>query len=326
MLCGMNQNRVKSRKWSRLFGFAALLLLAVIVLPNLRSLYEGIFFYLHDALNYSPNPPHPVQRAGRYASLFDLVQLRNAERQAYLLKRLGTFKVSIVQIRIPHSIQSNILVRFSDSGPYTIFSAHYDKLFDEIEYQGASDNTAAVSVLLAAVEELARHGGRGDRAFLFTGEEEQGLLGARAFVEYARDAAHPIAIKEIINFDQIGRGKLGIRPSGSAVGFIFAIPFYGDIAYDGHEFRRCPRSRLAPERLTQSLRRAQPETTVYQRFTSHTDSNAFQANGIDTVAISADDMRFLEITWHTPADRVALLDSQNLDLAVELILKYGVSH
>jgi hypothetical protein len=302
-----------------------ILLLAAIILPNLRSLYEGIFFYLRDTITYTPNPPRSIQRDGRYASIYDLVQLRNAERQAYLLKRLGALNASVVQIPIPGSTQSNILVRFSTAQPLVIFSAHYDKLFDEIDYQGASDNTAAVGVLLAAAEELARSGTGGNRAFLFTGEEEKGLRGSQAFVQYARDAAHAprIAIKEIINFDNVGRGNLAVRPSASVPGFIFTIPFLGDYGYDGRDFRPSPPYPLVPTRLTQAVLRAQPATTVYEKFTALSDSNVFQANNIDTVAISGDNIPYLERTWHTYADRVELLDELNLDLAFELILKYG---
>lgn len=301
-----------------------LLLLAAIVLPNLRSLYEGVFFYLRDTLTYTPNPARPIQRDGRYASVYDLVQLRNAERQAYLLKRLGALNASIVQIPIPGSTQASILVRFSEAQPLTIFSAHYDKLFDEIDYQGASDNTAAVSVLLAAAEDFARNGTGSSRAFLFTGEEEKGLRGSQAFVQYARDAAPAprIAIKEIINFDNVGRGKLGIRPSASVPGFIFNVPFIGDYGYDGRDFRPSPPYPPVPARLSQAILRAQPATTVYEKFTALSDSNVFQANNIETVAISGDNISYLERTWHTFADRVELLDESNLDLAFELIMKY----
>jgi Zn-dependent M28 family amino/carboxypeptidase len=301
----------------------ALILLAAILLPNLRSLYEGIFFYLRDTVTYSPIPRRAIQRDGRYGSIYDLVQFRNADRQAYILKQLAGLQVSVTQIPIPGSTQTSILVRFSDAQPLTIISAHYDKLFDEIDYQGASDNTAAVGVLLAAVKEIAKSGTGGTRAFLFTGEEERGLRGSQAFVEYARDAAHPIAIRENINFDNVGRGKLAIRPSASVPGFIFTIPFVGDYGYDGREFRASPPYPLAPTRLAQSVVRAQPETTVFEKFTALSDSNVFQGNGIETVAISGDNIPYLERTWHTFADRVELLDENNLDLAYDLIVKYS---
>ena len=294
-----------------------LLLLAALILPNARALYEGVFFYLRDVVTYDPHAVKPVRQDGRYASVYDLVRLRNAERRAYIVQRAN--RLAVFELSIPDSQLTNIFVRSDAPGPYTIFSAHYDKLYDNADYQGASDNTAAVSVLLAAMDELARRGDADNCAFLFTGEEETGLRGARAFVEYAR--ANNIPIRAIVNFDNIGRGKLAIRPSAERPGFVFTLPLFGDFAYDGRALNSSPAYPIANVRLTQELVRAQPGIVVYEHFTALSDSNVFQTNGIDTVAISGDDMYYLELTWHTYADRVELLDEDNLDLAFDLILK-----
>jgi Zn-dependent M28 family amino/carboxypeptidase len=297
--------------------------LGALILPNVRSLYEGIFFYLRDAAGYDPSAVVSIARAGRYASTYDLIALRNSERHDYILTRVKLANTLITQIPISNSQLPDIFVRFGTAGPYTIFSAHYDKLHDDPNYQGASDNTAAVSTLLASVTQLAESGDAGNRAFLFTGEEETGLRGAKAFYEFAR--ANAIPIREVVNFDNLGRGKLAIRPSANIPGYIFTIPFLGDFAYDGRTLLPSPPYAPANTRLTQSLGRVQPDMVVYERFTAVSDSNVFQANGIDTVAISGDDMHYLELTWHTYADRVELLDERNLDRAYELVLQYNGS-
>ncbi|MEW5718474.1 MAG: M20/M25/M40 family metallo-hydrolase [Chloroflexota bacterium] len=298
-------------------------LLAIALFVNARALYEGVFFYLRDVITYDPRAVKPISRDGRYASVYDLVAARNTERRAYILQRVR--RLPMVEIPISNSPISNLFIRFADApGPYTIFSAHYDKLYDDADYQGASDNTAAVSVLLVAIDELARpfdsaQGGGGNRAFLFTGEEETGLRGAQAFVEYAR--AHQIPIRAVVNFDNIGRGNLAIRPSAEVPGFVFTVPLFGDFAYDGRNFKSSSAFPRASARLTQELARAQPSIVVYERFTARGDSNVFQASGIDTVFVSSDNMYYLETTWHTYADRVELLDERNLDLAFDLIMK-----
>lgn len=292
-----------------------LLVLAALVVPNLRALYEGILYYVRYAV--IPDSAKPISRDGRYASLHDLVQMRNLERLQYLRTRLQAANVTVEEIAIPNSSLTNLFVRFNATGPYTIFSAHYDKLHDDANYQGASDNTAAVSVLLASVQELARRGNTDNRAFLFTGEEERGLRGSAAFVEYAR--ANQIPIRENVNFDNLGRGWLAVRPSASVPGIIFTLPFFGDWSYDGREFRASPPYPLAPVTLSQKLSRLQPDLVVLERFTAVSDSNVFQQNGVPTVAISGDDIKFLDETWHTYADRVELLDERNLDRAFELI-------
>lgn len=292
-----------------------------IVAPNTRALYEGVCFYLRDVVAYDPRAVVPLDRAGRYAAVYDLVALRNDERRAYLRQQLDALAphVRVVEIPIPASPQTNLWVRFADApGALTIYAAHYDKLRDAPSYQGASDNTAAVGVLLAGIRALAMRGDGGARAFLFTGEEETGLRGAHAFVEYAR--ANNLMIRAVVNFDNLGRGALAIRPSAEMPGFVFALPFAGDIAFDGRTLRASPPVPPPNARLTQELLRAQPGVVVYERFTAVSDSNVFQASGMDTVAISGDDMYYLEQTWHTDADRVELLDTRNLDRAWELIV------
>lgn len=303
---------------------ASLGLAALIIIPNARSLCEGIFFYLRDVVTFDPRAVKPVSRDGRYASVYELVRLQNAERLAYLRQSLNQSNITVTEIPIAQSPFSSLFVRFHNATqPLVIFSAHYDKLFDKPDYQGASDNTAAVSVMLASVAELSRRGDGGNRGFLFTGEEETGRRGASAFVEYAR--ANKIAIREIVNFDNIGRGKLAMRPSASMPGFVFTLPLLGDYAFDGNTVRRFenPRTVETTARLTQALLRAQPDIVVYERFTAIGDSNVFQQSGIATVAISSDNMYYLEQTWHTYTDRVELLDERNLDRAFDLILKYG---
>lgn len=302
-----------SRK--RILLVLVLLVLAALIFPNLRTLYEGILYYVRYAV--IPDSAKPISRDGRYASLYDLVQMRNLERLQYLRTRLQAAHITVEEIPIPNSNLPNLFIRFNATGPYTLFSAHYDKLHDDANYQGASDNTAAVSVLLASVQDLARRGNADNRAFLFTGEEERGLRGSAAFIEYAR--ANQIPIRENVNFDNLGRGWLAVRPSASVPGIIFTLPFFGDWSYDGREFRASPPYPLAPATLTQALLRLQPDLVVLERFTAVSDSNVFQANGVPTVAISGDDIRFLDETWHTYADRVELLDERNLDRAFALI-------
>jgi len=295
-------------------------LFALLIFPNARALYEGILYYVRPML--FPDSFKPVNRAGRYAALHDLVSLDNAARLEYLRRHLASRDITVEEIAIPDSPFPNLFIRPKTTAPLTIYSAHYDKLYDDANYHGASDNTAALAVLLAAMDELASSFDSAQeraRAFLFTGEEETGLRGARAFVEYAR--RNHIAIRAIINFDNLGRGKLAARPSAEKPGFIFWLPFVGDLAYDGRGLHASPAYPRVPAALAQSLTRAQPDLVILEQFTARSDSNIFQADGIPTVAISGDDIFFLDQTWHTYADRVELIDERNLDLAFDLITR-----
>ncbi len=307
----------------RLLLALILLILAALILSNARSLSEGIAYYLLPAITFNPTPIQPVSRTGEFASMYDLVKLRNVERRDYILQHLDSPKTTAEQIPIPNSQTPDIFAHFDLTGPYTIFCAHYDKYHDDANFQGASDNTSGVSVLLAAAQELARRGDGGNRAFLFTGEEETGLSGATAFVEYAR--ANHLAIREIVDLDSLGRDALAIRPSAEQPGFFFALPLFGDIAFDGSVFQRGRAYPPANARLTQSLLRVQPDIVVLERFTALSDSNVFQANGIDTVAISSSNMYYLQLAWDTYADRVELVDERNLEKAYELVMHYPES-
>jgi len=302
----------------RVLLFLGLIILAVCVLSNLHSLSEGIVYYLLPALTYNSTPTQPVSRTGRFASLYDLVQLSNVERRDYVVRHLDALNLSVTQIPIPNSPTTDIFARFNATGPYTIFCAHYDKYHNDANFQGASDNTSGVSVLLAAAQTLASRGETGNYAFLFTGEEETGLRGASAFVDYAR--ANHLRIREIIDFDSLGRDALAIRPSADQPGFFFALPFGVNMAFDGSAFHRGHAYPLANARLTESLLRVQPDLVVLQRFTALSDSNVFQAAGIDTVAISSSNMYYLQLAWDTYADRVEWLDERNLEKAYELVL------
>lgn len=303
----------------RVVALLALALVLVFIVPNTRALYEGVSFYLRDVLTYDARAIVPVNPAGRYASLYDLVTLNNTERLAYLQRWLAARALNVTTIPIPNSSQHNVFVHFASSAPYLIFAAHYDKLYDDAAYHGASDNTAAVSVLLAAIDILSQRGDGGARAFLFTGEEETGLRGAQAFVEYVRAQAVPI--RAIIVLDNLGRGELAVRPSAKQVGWVFTLPLVGDFAYDGRAFTPSLPYAPANARVVRDLQRAYPNMVVYERFTAYGDSNVFEAAGFDTVLTSGDNLYYLQLTWHTYTDRIELVDERNLDRALELILK-----
>lgn len=293
--------------------------LLLLIILNVQSIYEGLSYYVRFAV-LPPQPLQPVSRTGRYASMYDLVKLRNAERYRYLVDHLHLPFLTVAQIPIPNFPEPDLLVTFGGHGPYTVFCTHYDKAYDDPEYEGASDNTAAVSVLLSASAEMNKRGYVGNTAFLFSGQEESGLGGAAAFVRYVHEMK--MQIREVVDFDSLGRGRLTVRPSTDYPGFVFSVPLYGEITYDGNQFRRSPPYQLPSPRLVASLIAANPDLLVLGRFTALSDSNVFQANGIDTVAISAEDMHYLEMAWDTYADRVELLDERNLDRAFELVFKF----
>ena len=284
---------------------------------NWRSLGDGLA-YLRDLAQYRPTPAVPVAPGGRYGPLYDLVNLDNAGREAYLEQWLGQRGLPPQRLSIPGSPQSNLLLRLGPDGPATLFVAHWDKVSERPTYQGASDNTSGVVVLLAAALTLARQPGTRPLAFLWTGEEERGSLGAHAFVAWARETG--FAVREVYNFDMLGRGGLGARPVSTRPGFVFTLPLRGLVVYDGRTLRPTAPHPPVDERVARRLRAAQPDVRIARMMTALGDTNVFNAAGWPGAMLSAANLHYLNLVWHNDADRVELLDERNLDPAYDLIL------
>ncbi|MCB9560931.1 MAG: M20/M25/M40 family metallo-hydrolase [Kofleriaceae bacterium] len=93
-----------------------------------------------------------------------------------------------------------------DLAPTIVVTAHYDHLgeVDGTLYPGADDNASGVAVALGVARDLAaRRDVAGRVVFVFTGAEELGLYGARA---YAEAPAYPLGqTRVVINLDMVGR-------------------------------------------------------------------------------------------------------------------------
>ncbi len=304
---------------SALLGCAIWLI--ALIMRNGLSLMEG-FRYLIALRHWRPKAGERVQRAGPFASCYDLVRLNNLGRYQYILAQLQSLDLPYEEVPIPGEPLPNIFIRIGSSGPCTLLIAHYDLARETSSYQGASDNTAAVAVLLAALRDFSANKPQCALGILFSAAEEHGLLGSQAFLDYAQ--TQQLAIQAAINFDMLGRDRLAIRPS-ALPGFYFEIPLVGMLAYDGRHFQRAQAYQQPDTSLVQDLKAlAGNNLIVYQRFTARSDSNIFQEAGIPTVAISSSNMFYLDHVWERDADRVELLDEHNLELARSLILAVGL--
>lgn len=291
--------------------------LAYIGWLNRASISEGLA-YLQQLRHWQPAAVQPLAADGRFAACRELVQLTNTERCRYVAATLTAAGLQVEPIAIPGEEAPNLLVRLGPPGPLTLFVAHYDKSRETPDYQGASDNTAAVSVLLAAAQTLVRQPPDQPTGLLFTAAEERGLRGATAFIAWA--AANRQAIRAAINFDMLGRDRLAIRPS-ALPGFYVALPGGAMLVYDGRRIRWGAAYPQPAAALVQQLQALAPaDLVVYSRFTAHSDSNVFQAAAIPTVAISSSNIYYLDRVWERAADRVELLDERNLERAYQLVL------
>jgi hypothetical protein len=307
-------------------GIIVLGILLLVLVVNLPSLDDGLL-YVQDMLAYQETPARSLDENGRFGFCYQFVTLRNAQRAQFIENYLDARGISyeLLPIGSPSSTGTtfnNIWVPMGDDGPYTIYSAHYDKYYDEPDYQGASDNSAAVCMLLVAAEELSNNPPTKPIAFLFTGEEERGLLGAKSFYEYAAQNNLPIA--EILNFDSMGRSGISVRASGSRSGYVFTIPLLGEYVYDGREFAPSSLYRQPDSDLLKRLQAIVP-ITHYDRMVANSDGTFWQEQGWNALNLSSDDIYYLDETWHRYNDRVELLDENNFDLAVDLMVGYAKS-
>lgn len=124
-----------------------------LALANRSSLAEGLR-YLRHMLAWQPGNVTPVDPGGDFGVCYELAGLDNAGRYELIARRLAGLGLAPVSIPVPGQPLPNLLLLLLGDGPYTLFAAHYDKSRETATYQAASDNTAAVAVLLAALGEL----------------------------------------------------------------------------------------------------------------------------------------------------------------------------
>jgi aminopeptidase YwaD len=110
----------------------------------------------------------------------------NAAREAavaWYLERRGV-PFTRCPFRTFEGAGQNFVVDVGEGDRVLLLIAHHDAVPGS---PGANDNAAAVAVLLALLDRLARSGPRGVRVrLLFTAAEELGYLGARAYVRQER--------------------------------------------------------------------------------------------------------------------------------------------
>ncbi len=314
-------------KWLALVVLGACL---IFVIANWNSWDDGIL-YLQDMAAYRETPAQPLNENGRFGFCKQFVTLRNAQRAQFIENYLDARGIKVQRLPIYDTKFDNLFVPLHTQGnesrgnetafvPYTIYSAHYDKVLDQPDYQGASDNSAAVCMLLVAAEELTKQKPNRPIAFLFTGEEEIGLVGAKAFYEYAMQNGIPVA--QVLNFDSMGRAGIAARASGERSGFVFTIPLLGEFVYDGRELTRASAYRQPDAEILKRVGNIVP-LAYFDRMVAKSDGTYFQDQGWNAVTFTSDDIYYLDVTWHTFRDRVELLDESNFERAVELMLGYA---
>ncbi|MEO8704365.1 MAG: M20/M25/M40 family metallo-hydrolase [Kofleriaceae bacterium] len=168
------------------------------------------------AIDAAP-PRDPMAEASLVEDLAWLTHKDRAGRGSYtgdarataqwLVEQLAAAGAKPALLPIPAiANQSNVVAAFGPAtGKAMLVTAHYDHLgvIGGRMHPGADDNASGVVVALAVARELGAHPPAGRIVFVFTGAEEAGLAGAKAYV--AAPTVPLAEIRAVFNLDMVGR-------------------------------------------------------------------------------------------------------------------------
>ena len=218
-----------------------------------------------------------------------------ARARRYLVQRLEALGIAPLGKHFEHAFAVakdnttgvNLLGLIPGSGAtrrYIVLSAHYDHLGirgGEI-YNGADDNASGTAAVLAIAGSVRRRPLSHSLIIaLFDGEEE-GLLGARAFM-----AAPPVpraAIALNLNLDMVGHSERGELWAAGAARYPALLPVLQELQ--------------AQARVHLLLGHDRPDVRGQDDWTNESDQGAFHAAGIPFVYFGVEDHK----DYHRPSD------------------------
>jgi len=231
-----------------------------------------------------------------------------ARARRYLLRRLGELRLTPLGSGYEHPFGAgvNLLGVIPGTGRgtrYIVLSAHYDHLgvMRGETYNGADDNASGTAAVLAIVRELHRKPlSHSVIVALFDGEEE-GLLGARAFVAKPPVARSTIALD--VNLDMVGHSETGELWAAGTARYPELLPTLVALR------------QRAPVRLL--LGHDRGGVRGQQDWTSDSDHGAFHAVGIPFIYFGVEDHK----DYHRPTDDPETLTPAFFAGAVKTVLE-----
>lgn len=163
---------------------------------------------------------------------------------------------------------------------------------------GANDNASGAGVVLALAEFFARQPVQNIRlGFLFTGAEETGLHGARAFAEYLSKSNTKNVY--ILNLDMVGVGDVMKTVVSDG-----ALPPKKTSAY-----------------LNELVANANPQVREVHHVSRSGDHLPFLKQGIAATTLEMGYTKDLPWTYHTLNDTLETIDAQALQMTAETIIQ-----
>ena len=189
---------------------------------------------------------------------------------------------------------------------YIVVTAHYDHVGvrapvngDSI-YNGADDNASGAAALMALAEWFVRHPARHSLIFVAFDAEEQGLRGARAFVDTLPVPREAILVN--VNMDMVSLSARGELYAAGAAKYPQLRPALEQVAA------------RAPVKLI--LGHDTPVPSAQDDWTSQSDQGAFHAVGIPFVYFGVEDHPH----YHRPSDEIRHTTRGFYVRAVETVL------
>jgi hypothetical protein len=165
-------------------------------------------------------------------------------------------------------------------------------------FPGAWDNASGVADMMGALKAIALSGIRPKRSivFIFTGGEEEGLLGAK---EYIKSSRYPIdSILCYINLDMPG--------NGTGIGFTNGLSYPGLVSFFENTNKQ----------YTQRLFAATEKRPDYGR--PRSDAGPFEEAGVKTMSVFITDP-YKEGFYHLPADRPETITPEVMEDVAKLL-------
>jgi Zn-dependent M28 family amino/carboxypeptidase len=282
---------------------------SLLLIFNFGSLLEGLrFVFLKPSYSLDK-----VSKDSDYKTLYDMELMDDEDRAIYIKDYLSSKNINFLTDYNNLGGQS-IFVANKNKNFKHLFVAHYDTYLNK---KGAVDNTGSVSVLLSSIKELENEIHSGNVAFLFTANEEDGLVGSKSFLSnFVKNKNY--SFEKVINLDCIGAGDTIAVSSGTTQGLVFNIFPFGKMIFNGQALDRAINYIEVDKDFIDFKRLG---VKIKNNIVAYSDTIEFIKAGFNSVHLTSDNMDAIVNYSHKNNDDIELLADKYLDDTKNIILE-----
>lgn len=225
----------------------------------------------------------PLQSFGR----LPVVQINTKDLMMIIREGVTEMEMTIEAEDVPGT-SHNVIARIPGKRKETVvFTAHYDSTSLS---KGSWDNGSGTVALVRFIEYFKDHQPEYSLAFIFTGSEERGLLGSKAFIKDHEEEMKDIVLD--INVDMIGGIIAGMKA------YVTAEKSFVDYAA--------------------YFARSHGQSLEVRRDVGSTDSAPFADNGVPAIAFTSWSPA---LPFHCRYDNMEVMDENELNKEIDFILE-----